>query len=106
VSRFSKIGDMVSHAAVGQAITSALPADAAQAYTIGVFSLENGEELGLLTTRSMNREELDRALVTHGVPNFWMPPTVVQVSQLPMLASGKLDFAAGLKLAEAASTVR
>jgi hypothetical protein len=66
VSRFSKIGDMVSHAAVGQAITSALPADAAQAYTIGVFSLENGEELGLLTTRSMNREELDRALVTHG----------------------------------------
>jgi hypothetical protein len=54
----------------------------------------------------MNREERDRALATHGVPNLWIPPTVVPVSQLPMFASGKPDLAAGLKLAEAASTVR
>jgi acyl-[acyl-carrier-protein]-phospholipid O-acyltransferase/long-chain-fatty-acid--[acyl-carrier-protein] ligase len=104
VSGFSKIGDMVSHAAVEQAITSSPAADAAQDYTIGVFSLENGEELVLLTTRPMNREERDRALATHGMPNLWIPPTVVQVSQLPMVASGRLNFAAGLKLAEGAST--
>jgi hypothetical protein len=52
------------------------------------------------------REELDRALATHGVSNHWIPPTVFSVSQLPMLASGNPDPAACLRLAEAASTVR
>jgi hypothetical protein len=43
VSRFSKIGDIVSHAAMEQAISPALPSDAAQDYTIGVSSLDKRE---------------------------------------------------------------
>jgi hypothetical protein len=56
----------------------------------------------LLTTRSLSRETLRRALASDAVPNLWMPRIVIQVAQLPALASGKLDLAACLKLAEGA----
>jgi acyl-[acyl-carrier-protein]-phospholipid O-acyltransferase/long-chain-fatty-acid--[acyl-carrier-protein] ligase len=107
-SRFSKIGgEMVSHAAVEEAIAAAVPAQTAQDCVIGVPCPDKGEELVLLTTRSISREALRRALASRAVPNLWIPRTVIQVLQLPALASGKLDLAACLKLAEgAAATAR
>ena len=54
----------------------------------------------LLTTRSLSKESLRRALANNAVPNLWIPRTVIQVPQLPALASGKLDLAACLRLAE------
>ena len=100
-SRFSKIGgEMVSHAAVEQAIATALPSEGTQDCVIGVPCADKGEELVLLTTRSVSRETLRRALVSNAVPNLWIPRTIVQVTQLPALASGKLDLAACLRLAE------
>jgi hypothetical protein len=50
----------------------------------------------------LSREILRRALASHGVPNLWITRIVIQVAQLPALASGKLDLAACLKLAEGA----
>ena len=101
-SRFSKIGgEMVSHAAVEQAIASALPSAGIQDCVIGAPCADKGEEL-VLTTRPLSREALRRALVDHGVPNLWMPRAIIHVTQLPVLASGKLDLAACLKLAEGA----
>ena len=38
--------------------------------------------------------------MSRAVPNLWIPRTIVQVTQLPALASGKLDLAACLRLAE------
>ena len=100
-SRFSKIGgEMVSHAAVEQAIASALPSEGTQDCVIGVPCADKGEELVLLTTRSVSRETLRRALASSAVPNLWIPRTIIQVPQLPALASGKLDLAACLRLAE------
>ena len=102
-SRFSKIGgEMVSHAAVEQAIASALPCEGMQDCVIGVPCPDKGEQLILLTTRTLSRETLRRALASHAVPNLWIPRTIIPVSQLPTLASGKLDLAACLKLAEGA----
>jgi acyl-[acyl-carrier-protein]-phospholipid O-acyltransferase/long-chain-fatty-acid--[acyl-carrier-protein] ligase len=102
-SRFSKIGgEMVSHAAVEQAIASVLPSEGTQDCVIGVPCADKGEELVLLTTRSLSREGLRRALANGAVPNLWIPRTVIHVAQLPMLASGKLDLGACLKLAEGA----
>jgi hypothetical protein len=46
---------------------------------------------GLLTTRNLSQEALR-----------WIPGTVIHVTQLPVLASGKLDLAACLKLADGA----
>ena len=102
-SRFSKIGgEMVSHAAVEQAIASALPSEGTQDCVIGVPCAEKGEELVLLTTRSLSRESFatrarksrraESLDTTHHDPG----------AQLPVLASGKLDLAACLRLAEGA----
>ena len=100
-SRFSKIGgEMVSHAAVEQAIASALPSEGMQDCVIGVPCADKGEELVLLTTRSVSQETLRRALANNAVPNLWIPRTIIQVPQLPVLASGKLDLVACLRLAE------
>ena len=100
-SRFSKIGgEMVSHVAVEQAIASALPSEGTQDFVIGVPSAEKGEELVLLTTRCVSQESLRRALARSGVPNLWIPRCVIQVPQLPVLASGKLDLVACVRLAE------
>jgi acyl-[acyl-carrier-protein]-phospholipid O-acyltransferase / long-chain-fatty-acid--[acyl-carrier-protein] ligase len=102
-SRFSKIGgEMVSHAAVEQDIVLALPSEGVQDCVIGVPCPDKGEELVLLTTRSLSRETLRRSLASDAVPNLWMPRIVIQVAQVPALASGKLDLAACLKLAEGA----
>jgi acyl-[acyl-carrier-protein]-phospholipid O-acyltransferase/long-chain-fatty-acid--[acyl-carrier-protein] ligase len=102
-SRFSKIGgEMVSHAAVEQAIALALPSEGTQDCVIGVPCADKGEELVLLITRCVSRESLRRTLVRSAVPNLWIPRSVIQVPQLPELASGKLDLAACLKLAEGA----
>jgi acyl-[acyl-carrier-protein]-phospholipid O-acyltransferase / long-chain-fatty-acid--[acyl-carrier-protein] ligase len=68
-SRFSKIGgEMVSHAAVEQAIAAALSSEGAQDCVIGVPCSEKGEELVLLTTRSLSRETLRRALASQATP--------------------------------------
>ena len=108
VSRFSKIGgEMVSHAAVEEAIAEAFSGQPGQDCVVGVPCPDKGEELILLTTRSIDREALRRNLASRAFPNLWIPRTVIQVFQLPALASGKLDLAACLKLAEsAAATAR
>ena len=106
-SRFSKIGgEMVSHGAVEEALAAALPNHAAQDCVVGVPCPEKGEELVLLTTRSISREALRRALASRAVPNLWIPRNIIQVPQLQTLASGKLDLAACLKVAEGAAAVR
>jgi acyl-[acyl-carrier-protein]-phospholipid O-acyltransferase/long-chain-fatty-acid--[acyl-carrier-protein] ligase len=100
-SGFSKIGgEMVSHAAVEQAIASALSSAGIQDCVIGAPCADKGEKLVLLNTRSLSRETLRRALASDAMPNLWVPRIVIQVAQLPALACGKLDLAACLKLAE------
>jgi len=96
---------MVSHAAVEQAIASALPSEGTQDCVIGVPCPDKGEQLILLTTRILSKETLRRALADHAVPNLWIPRTIIPVSQLPTLASGKLDLNSCFKLAEGAVTV-
>ena len=80
---------MVSHAAVEQAIALALPSEGTQDCVIGVPCADKGEELVLLTTRCVSRESLRRTLVRSAVPNLWIPRSVIQVPQLPELASGE-----------------
>jgi len=107
VSRFSKIGgEMVSHGAVEEAIAEAFSGQPGQDCVVGVPCPDKGEELVLLTTRSIDREALRRNLASRAVPNLWIPRTVIQVPQLPAFASGKLDLAGCLKLAEKAAAER
>jgi acyl-[acyl-carrier-protein]-phospholipid O-acyltransferase / long-chain-fatty-acid--[acyl-carrier-protein] ligase len=41
----------------------------------------------------------ERALRERGLPALWMPKKYKLVEEIPILASGKLDLAAGRKLA-------
>ncbi len=100
LSRFSKIGgEMVSHAAVEEALVRAFPdpASSAQDCVLGRPSSEKGEELVLLTTRKITREDLRRKL---DVPNLWIPRHVICIESMPTLATGKLDLAACRHLIE------
>ncbi len=100
VSRFSKIGgEMVSHAAVEDAIRRAFPAGAADGSdcVLGRPDAEKGEELVLLTTRAITRDDLRGRL---DLPNLWIPRVIIPVEQLPLLPTGKLDLAACRLLAD------
>ncbi len=98
LSRFSKIGgEMVSHAAVEEAIGKAFPDASVQDCVLGRPSGDKGEELVLLTTRKITREDLRRELE---VPNLWIPRHVLCVESIPTLATGKLDLAASRRLIE------
>lgn len=101
-SRFSKIGgEMISHTAVEQALARVIPPQKdEQDCVIGVPSVEKGEELVLLTTRHLDREDLRSQLSASGVPNLWIPRCVLRVDHLPILGSGKLDLSNCRRMAE------
>ena len=97
---------MVSHAAVEEADCCGPSSQAVQDCVVGVPCPDKGEELVLLTTRSISRGGLcDAHLASRSVPNLWIPRTIIQVPQLPTLASGKLDLAACLKIGRGRATV-
>ncbi len=100
-SRFSKIGgEMVPHGVVEEAVVARFGStDTRSDCVLGVDD-GAGEELVLLTTRDLDRERLRQELRRAGLPNLWIPRRIIVVEELPILASGKLDLAACLQLAE------
>jgi acyl-[acyl-carrier-protein]-phospholipid O-acyltransferase/long-chain-fatty-acid--[acyl-carrier-protein] ligase len=97
-SRFSKVaGEMVSHAAVEDALCTALAGDG-QDCVLGLPCAEKGERLVVLTTRTVGADTLRQALKSR-LPNLWIPREVIRVDALPCLASGKLDLAQCRRLA-------
>jgi len=102
LSRFSKIGgEMVSHAAVEQVLAADLGGEH-QDCVLGRPSPDKGEELVLLTTRSLSRDELRHST---SLPNLWIPRQIITVTHLPLLASGKLDLAECARLVNPIVTI-
>ncbi|CAN5510006.1 acyl-[ACP]--phospholipid O-acyltransferase [soil metagenome] len=98
LSRFAKIGgEMISHTAVEAILSEAFGAEHRYC-VVGRPSTEKGEELVLLTTASLTRDEI-REKVAGKLPNLALPKHVIPVEQLPMLGSGKLDLAECQRLA-------
>lgn len=101
LSRFSKIGgEMVSHAAVEEAIALVFAHSTGQDCVLGRPHPEKGEELVLLTNRTITREDLCRML---DIPNLWIPRHIIRLERLPVLATGKLDLAACRNLVDSAT---
>ncbi len=97
--RFAKIGgEMVSLAGV-EAYASTLWPD----YTHAVVSIEHerkGEQLVLITDNDeANRHDLAAWAKEHGVPDLFIPKKFVFVDEIPMLATGKTDYAELARLA-------
>ncbi|MCC5789015.1 MAG: AMP-binding protein [Opitutales bacterium] len=96
VSRFSKIGgEMVSHAAVENAIEKAMGWEDEEEAVIAILPEEDerkGETLVLLTSRPIEDESLRKKLREAGAPNLFIPSRIVETDKIPTLASGKLDL--------------
>lgn len=108
LSRFSKIaGEMVPHGTVEQKLIDAFALDQTDGYALVVMGVPDpgkGEQLVLLTTRDeVTAETVKEKLTTAGVPNLWIPKSVVRVQKIPVLGTGKLDLKGCKELAEKAA---
>lgn len=97
LSRFSKIGgEMVPHETVEEAVNHALGFDSEGERCIAVVGVPDeskGEALVLLSARpEVEVSDLRYRLLDAGLPSLWIPKSIVQVPQIPVLASGKLDI--------------
>jgi acyl-[acyl-carrier-protein]-phospholipid O-acyltransferase/long-chain-fatty-acid--[acyl-carrier-protein] ligase len=109
MSRFSKIaGEMVPHLTIEQKITEALDLHPAHGEgpaiaVTGVPDEKRGESLVVLSTVPIDQNELRKRLAGLGLPNLWIPKVIRQVPAIPILATGKLDLRACLRLAKEAT---
>jgi len=102
LSRFSKVGgEMVPHLAVEAALLQAFPSDSDKPteVVLGLPDGEKGEQLILLSTRGLDPAQVREKLAAAGFPNLWAPKRVLTVEAIPVLGSGKLDFAACKEMA-------
>ncbi len=106
LARFSKIGgEMVPHGTIEQRIAEVFGVDPAEAQAVAVVGIPDeakGEALVALTTLSISSAQVRERLSGAGLPNLWIPKTVVRVDSIPVLGSGKLDLGACRRLAMAA----
>ena len=101
ISRFSKIaGEMVPHETVEAAINKVLGLDAEaerRIAVVGVPDEQKGEAILLLSTiagQALEQECIDLRykLLDEGLSSLWCPKRIVPVTEIPVLASGKLDI--------------
>lgn len=97
LSRFSKIGgEMVPHVTIEESIQEILSqqkGEECNLVIIGQPDQNKGEQLVLLIEQEINFVNLRRELSEKGLPNLWIPKKYQLVNEIPMLPSGKIDFA-------------
>jgi acyl-[acyl-carrier-protein]-phospholipid O-acyltransferase/long-chain-fatty-acid--[acyl-carrier-protein] ligase len=107
ISRFAKIGgEMVPLNKVEGAIKEAFGGidESSEGFSEG-FSCalvcrphpSKGEELVLLTTSPLSNQTLRNALPDF--PNLWIPKVIIEIKEIPMLGSGKVDYQSCNKVA-------
>lgn len=96
LSRFSKIGgEMVPHETVEDLVNKALghAEDERRVAIVGVPDEAKGEALVLLSSNpDIDLQGLRTKLAADGIPALWIPKKVIDVPEIPILASGKLDI--------------
>jgi acyl-[acyl-carrier-protein]-phospholipid O-acyltransferase/long-chain-fatty-acid--[acyl-carrier-protein] ligase len=97
-SRFSKIGgEMVPHIRVEEVLQQIISGDE-QALCVAVSAVPDerkGERLVVLHTALQKMpDEIVREMAQAGLPNLWIPSpdSFVQVDEIPVLGTGKLDL--------------
>jgi acyl-[acyl-carrier-protein]-phospholipid O-acyltransferase / long-chain-fatty-acid--[acyl-carrier-protein] ligase len=99
--RFAKVGgEMVSLAAVEGVVQSIWPDN--NHVVLSVADEKRGEQLVLVTDRTgAERSVVQAAAKEQGIPELWVPRAIVVVGQIPILASGKVDFMAANEIYKA-----
>ncbi len=109
ISRFSKIaGEMVPHETVEAAINKVLGLDSEaerKIAVVGVPDEQKGEAILLLSTiagPALEQECIDLRykLLDEGLSSLWCPKHIIPVTEIPVLASGKLDIKSCERLAK------
>ncbi|MEM8955478.1 MAG: AMP-binding protein [Verrucomicrobiota bacterium] len=105
LKRFSKIGgEMVPHETVEEAIVKQLDLESEGERKLVVTGCPDdakGETLVLLTTLAdIDLTDLRYRLLEAGIASLWIPKSVIEVDEIPVLASGKLDLRACDKAAK------
>jgi acyl-[acyl-carrier-protein]-phospholipid O-acyltransferase/long-chain-fatty-acid--[acyl-carrier-protein] ligase len=80
----------------------ALGEDALNLAVAGVPDKTKGEALVIISTKEINLSALRNLLAEAGIPNLWIPRKVILTSEIPHLASGKLDLRRLQELAQSA----
>jgi acyl-[acyl-carrier-protein]-phospholipid O-acyltransferase / long-chain-fatty-acid--[acyl-carrier-protein] ligase len=115
ISRFSKIaGEMVPHETVEAAVNKVLGLDGESERKIAIVGVpdeQKGEAILLLSTiagPALEQECIDLRykLLDEGLSSLWCPKQIIPCTEIPVLASGKLDIKACEKLAASATSGR
>ncbi len=99
-SRFSKIGgEMVPHIKIEETLQQLLSCDEDEikAVVTAVPDTRRGERIVVLHTHlDRTPDEICRELSDAGLPNLWIPSpdSFIEVAEIPVLGSGKLDLKA------------
>jgi acyl-[acyl-carrier-protein]-phospholipid O-acyltransferase/long-chain-fatty-acid--[acyl-carrier-protein] ligase len=97
-SRFSKVGgEMVPHLSVEEALNAELGAADGEllAVVTAVPDAAKGERLVVFHLPfKRDRHDICRSLAHRGLPNLWIPSpdSFVEIDEIPVLGSGKLDL--------------
>lgn len=99
--RFAKIGgEMVSLAAVESAI--APYCNQGQAVTVRLPDPHKGERLALVTDEAeLSKQQVMQAIREAGLSELAMPKSILVVDHIPLLGTGKIDYPAVDRLAQA-----
>ncbi len=97
--RFAKIGgEMVSFAAVEQALAPLLPDSA-----FGIVSIPHEKKGEFLVLIVENSDITNGKIATHfaksGYPTLWAPKSILHVNEAPVLGSGKFDYTKAKQMA-------
>jgi acyl-[acyl-carrier-protein]-phospholipid O-acyltransferase/long-chain-fatty-acid--[acyl-carrier-protein] ligase len=97
--RFAKVaGEMVPLGAVEDLVASVWPTH--QHAVVAVPDPKRGEQLVLVTDRSdANRAALATAARNAGLPEIFVPRSIVPVPKIPILGTGKVDYVSASQLA-------
>ncbi|MFT5465390.1 MAG: acyl-[acyl-carrier-protein]-phospholipid O-acyltransferase [Verrucomicrobiales bacterium] len=97
MSRFSKIGgEMVPHETIETAINAELGVDTDADRKVAVVGLPDeakGEQIVLLSAiGALDVTDLRYRLLEKGMSTLWIPKKIIEVHEIPILASGKLNL--------------
>ena len=99
-SRFAKLaGEMVSLGDVEQRVRTALADPDLPLVAINLPDEKKGEKVILLLEGEHDPQAIKQQLIDAGMPALLLPAKIFSVDDVPMLGSGKTDFATSRKLA-------
>ncbi len=100
-SRFAKIGgEMVGLGAVEQKLREAIGLPELELVAVNLPDEKKGERVVALIAAELDGSELQKRVLSAGIPPLLIPAEIHLVSEVPKLGSGKTDFGAARRLAQ------